>query len=57
MPLEYVDGSNAQIYTYLDTKFEKLYALKFIAKRNFTDGFEKMFEVFDQEVSILEMIK
>ncbi len=45
MQLEYLDGSNAQIYTFLDTKQDKLYAMKYVAK----EKSEKKFEHQDKE--------
>ena len=46
MQLEYLDGSNAQIYTFLDTKQDKLYAMKFVAKKK---EYENVFEHQDKE--------
>ncbi len=34
MSLEYLDGSNAQIFTFLDVKLENLYAMKYVATRD-----------------------
>ncbi len=34
MPLEFIASSNAQIYNNLDTKQEKLYVMKFVARKD-----------------------
>ena len=57
MELEYLDGSNAQIYTFLDTKQDKLYAMKYIDKERKKSEFDFNPKEFDQEVKILEIIK
>ncbi len=48
MQLEYLDGSNAQIYTFLDTKQDKLYAMKYVArKKPYENSFEPMENEFN----------
>ncbi len=57
MELEYLDGSNAQIYTFLDTKQDKLYAMKYIVKEKKKSELDFNPKEFNQEVRILEIIK